>query len=131
MVAPSKGFAHPASRRLLADPKARPRVDVAETEKEVKVTAELPGINEAEIDVRVSDGMLVVSGEKRADRGVEESGYILRERSFGRVERSVPLPDDIDVDAAQANFKCGVLTVVIAKNLAAQSGAKRISVKSE
>jgi HSP20 family protein len=57
MVAPSKGFAHPASRRLLADPKAWPRVDVAETEKEVKVTAELPGINEAEVDVRVSDGI--------------------------------------------------------------------------
>jgi HSP20 family protein len=107
------------------------QVDVAETDKEVRVTAELPGLNEGDIDVRVSDGMLVISGEKRTDRGVDEGGYILRERSFGRFERSVPLPDGIDADAAQANFKCGVLTVTIPKKPEAQSSAKRISVQSE
>jgi HSP20 family protein len=105
------------------------QVDVAETGKEVKVSAELPGVDEADIDVRVSDGMLVISGEKKADREVE-NGYILHERSFGRVERIVPLPDGIDANAAQASFKSGVLTVTIPKTAQAQSGAKRIPVRS-
>jgi HSP20 family protein len=106
------------------------QVDVAETGKEVKVSAELPGVDEADIDVRVSDGMLVISGEKKADREVDENGYILHERSFGRVERIVPLPDGIDANAAQASFKSGVLTVTIPKTAEAQSGAKRIPVRS-
>jgi HSP20 family protein len=106
------------------------QVDVAETDKEVKVSAELPGVDEADIDVRVSDGMLVISGEKKADREVDEDGYILHERSFGRVERIVPLPDSIDLSAAQASFKSGVLTVTVPKTAEAHSGAKRIPVRS-
>jgi HSP20 family protein len=106
------------------------QVDVAETDKEVKVAAELPGIDEADIDVRLSDGMLVISGEKKTDREVNEKGYILRERSFGRVERAVPLPDGIDANAAQATFKSGVLTVTIPKTAQAGNGAKRIPVRS-
>ena len=106
------------------------QVDVAETDKEVKVSAELPGVDEADIDVRVSDGLLVISGEKKADREVDENGYILHERSFGRVERIVPLPDGIDANAAQASFKSGVLTVTIPKTAEAQSAAKHIPVRS-
>jgi HSP20 family protein len=106
------------------------QVDVTETDKEVKVSAELPGIDEADVDVRLSDGMLVISGEKKTDREVNENGYILRERSFGRVERAVPLPDGIDANAAQAAFKSGVLTVTIPKTAQAGNGAKRIPVRS-
>jgi HSP20 family protein len=113
----------------LADTGSGVQVDVAETDKELKVEAELPGIDEADIDVRVSDGMLVISGEKKADRKVDENGYILHERSFGRVERALPLPDGIDADAAQATFKNGILTVTIPKTAQAQSSAKRIPVK--
>jgi HSP20 family protein len=106
------------------------QVDVAETDKELKVSAELPGIDESDIDVRVSDGMLIISGEKKTDREADQNGYILRERSFGRVERAVPLPDGIDANAAQASFKSGVLTVTIPKTREAQSRAKRIPVRS-
>jgi HSP20 family protein len=113
----------------LADTGSGVQVDVAETDKELKVEAELPGIDEADIDVRVSDGMLVISGEKKADRKVDENGYILHERSFGRVERALPLPDGIDADAAQATFKNGILTVTIPKTAQAQSSTKRIPVK--
>jgi HSP20 family protein len=105
------------------------QVDVAETDKEVKVSAELPGVDEADIDVRVSDGMLIISGEKKAESKVEKTGYILHERTFGRVERALPLPDGIDADAAKATFKNGVLTVTIPKTAQAQSSAKRIAVK--
>jgi HSP20 family protein len=106
------------------------QVDVAETDKEVKVSAELPGMNEADVDVRISDGVLVISGEKKTDREVDKNGYLLRERSFGRVERTVPLPESINADAAQANFKSGVLTVTIPKTAEAQGSAKRIPVRS-
>ncbi len=105
------------------------RVDVEETDKEVRVSAELPGIDEEDIDVRVSDGMLMISGEKRADRKVDGNGYLLQERSFGRVERALPVPDGIDADAAEATFKNGVLTITIPKTAQAQSSAKRIPVK--
>jgi HSP20 family protein len=114
----------------LADNGSGMQVDVAETDKELKVSAELPGIEEPDIDIRVSDGMLVISGEKKADRKVDENGYVLHERSFGRVERALPLPDGIDADAAQATFKNGVLTVTIPKTAQAQRSAKRIAVKS-
>lgn len=106
------------------------QVDVAESDKEVKVTAELPGLEVGDIDIRVSEGMLVLSGEKKADREVDEKGYLLRERTFGRIERAVPLPDGIDADQAQASFKSGLLTVTIPKTAEAQTGAKRIPVRS-
>ncbi|MGO4175499.1 Hsp20/alpha crystallin family protein [Bosea sp. TAF32] len=106
------------------------QVDVAENDKEVKVTAELPGLEQGDIDIRVSEGMLVLSGEKKADREVDEKGYLLRERTFGRIERTVPVPDGIDADQAQASFKSGVLTVTIPKTTEAQAAAKRIPVRS-
>jgi HSP20 family protein len=106
------------------------QVDVAETDKDIKVSAELPGISESDIDVRVNDGMLIISGEKKVDRGAEENGYILRERSVGRVERALPLPDGVDANAAQATFKGGVLSVTLPKTKEAQNGAKRIPVRS-
>jgi HSP20 family protein len=105
------------------------QADVVETDKEVKVTAELPGMEDADIDVRFMDDTLVISGEKKSDREVEENGYVLRERRFGRVERILALPEGIDADAAQARFKNGVLTVTIPKTAEAQAGAKRIPVK--
>ena len=126
MVAPLPMAGWPAA---FADIGTGVQVDVAETDKELKVSAELPGINEADIDVRVSDGMLVISGEKKAESKVDEEGYVLHERSFGRVERALPLPDGIDEDAAQATFKNGVLNVTIPKTAQAQSSAKRIPVK--
>lgn len=105
-------------------------IDVAETDREVKVVAELPGLEEGDIDLRVTEGMLVLSGEKRADREVDENGYLLRERTFGRIERTVPLPDGIDADQAQAHFRNGVLTVTIPKTAEAQTGTKRIEVRT-
>jgi HSP20 family protein len=108
-----------------------PRVDVRETEQEVEVVAELPGMNEADVDVSVAQGMLTIRGEKKSEREQEERGYVLRERSFGRVERIVPLPEGLDLDAAQATFKDGVLTVRIQKTAEAQRAAKRISVQRE
>jgi HSP20 family protein len=107
-----------------------PRVDVRETDKEVEVVAELPGMDEADLDVSVSEGMLTIRGEKKEEREREDKGYVLRERSFGRIERLVPLPAGIDPDSAKATFKNGVLTVTIAKTPEAQSAVKRIQVQA-
>ncbi len=74
--------------------------------------------------------MLTVSADKNAEREAKEDGYILRERSFGHVERMVPLPEGVDPDAAQASFKGGVLTVTIPKTAQARSEAKRVPVQS-
>ncbi|MDB5402780.1 MAG: hypothetical protein QOD93_2566 [Acetobacteraceae bacterium] len=106
------------------------QIDVVETDKDVKVMAELPGVEEGDIDVRVSDGVLTIAAEKKAGRDVEEDGYILRERSFGRLERTVTLPDEVNSDAAQASFKAGVLTVTIPKTRQAQDDSKRVPVQS-
>jgi HSP20 family protein len=106
------------------------QVDLQETDKEVKVTAELPGVEDGDIDVRVSNGMLTISAEKKSARDVNEDGYIVRERHFGRVERSLPLPEGIEADAAHAAFKSGVLTVTIPKTTQAQSESKRIPVQA-
>jgi HSP20 family protein len=106
-----------------------PRVDVHETDQEVEVVAELPGMNEADIDVSVAPGMLTIRGEKRSERDEEKEGYVLRERSFGRVERVVPLPDGLDLDSPKAVFKDGVLTVTIAKTPEARQAVRRIAVQ--
>jgi HSP20 family protein len=87
-------------------------------------------VEEGDIDVRVSDGMLTISAEKKAAREENESGYILRERSFGRIERTLPLPEGVNPDAAQASFKAGVLTVTIPKAAEARDESKRVSVQS-
>ena len=107
---------------------ALPRVDVRETDKEVEVVAELPGMDEADLDVSVGEGMLTIRGEKKEEHEREEKDYVLRERSFGRIERLVPLPAGLDPDSAKATFKKGVLTVTIAKTPEAQAAVKRVPV---
>lgn len=106
------------------------QLDVEENDKEIRVTAELPGIEEGDIDIRVSDGMLTITGEKKTDREADDSGYILRERRFGRVERTLPLPEGIDTEATQATFKNGVLTVILPKTNQDQGAAKQIPVQT-
>jgi HSP20 family protein len=106
------------------------RVDVGDDGKEITVTAELPGMSDADVDVSVRDGQLTIRGQKKSDRKAEENGVLVRERVYGAIERTVPLPDGVDADAAKATFVNGVLTVVIPKSSELQSGAKRIPVQA-
>ena len=105
------------------------RVDVRDTGKAIEVVAELPGMEESDLEVSVADGLLIIRGEKISEREERDQGYLLRERSFGRVERSVPLPEGLDVDAAKATFQSGLLTVTIPKTEAGQAALKRIPVQ--
>lgn len=106
-----------------------PSVDVSESDKEIEVTAELPGIDEKDIDISLAEGVLTIRGEKKSEVEKKEKDYYLQERTFGSIERVVPLPDTIDLDSANATFKNGVLTVKLAKKPEAAAATKRITVR--
>ena len=87
-----------------------PQVEIDQRDDQIRVVAELPGVNEDDIDLTIEDGMLTLSGEKRSERK-DDSGY--SERSYGRFERRISLPSNVDEDKCAADFKNGVLTVTI------------------
>ncbi|WP_119458707.1 Hsp20/alpha crystallin family protein [Rhodospirillaceae bacterium SYSU D60014] len=107
-----------------------PHADVAETEDKVEVSVELPGLEEKDVDVAVTDDVLTIKGEKRAEREENKKGYYLSERSYGSFYRSIPLPPGVDTDKANAEFKKGVLTVTLPKTPEAQARVKKIEVKA-
>lgn len=106
------------------------RLDVGDSGKEITVTAELPGMSEADIDVSICNGLLTIRGEKKSDHEAETNGVLVRERIYGAVERTVHLPDGIDPDAATATFRNGVLTLVIPKLAELQANTRRIPVQA-
>ncbi len=118
-------------RRAKAAFSGMPAVDVAETEKEYKVTAELPGMDEKNIEVKIANGMLTIKGEKQEEKEEEKQDYYVRERSFGSFERTFQVPDGVDLDKVDASFKKGVLTVILPKTAEAQKAEKKITVKAE
>jgi HSP20 family protein len=106
------------------------RVDVSDSGKEVTVTAELPGMSEGDIDVRVDDGVLTIRGEKKLDRESKDEGVSVRERVYGMVERTVPLPEGVERKPAKATFKNGVLKVVLPKSKENRTAPKHIAVQA-
>ena len=117
-------------RRAKAAFSGMPAVDVTETEKGYKVVVELPGMDEQNIEVKIANGMLTIKGEKQEDKEEENQDYYVRERSFGSFERTLPVPDGVDLDKVDASFKNGVLTVALPKTAEAQKAEKKISVKA-
>lgn len=109
---------------------AMPVVDVVEGEKAYEISAELPGMDEKNIEVKVADGVLTIKGEKREETEKKEKDYFLQERSFGSFERSFEVPDSVEVDQIAASFKKGVLTLTLPKKAEAQKPAKKIEVKA-
>jgi HSP20 family protein len=107
-----------------------PRTDVTETDEAVDVSVELPGMDEKDIDVSLSDDVLTIRGEKKAEREEKKKGYYLAERSYGSFYRSIPLPPGVDSEKAEAQFKKGVLTVTLPKTPEAQAKVRKIEVKA-
>lgn len=107
-----------------------PRTDVTETDEAVDVSVELPGMDEKDIDVSLSDDVLTIRGEKKAEREEKKKGYYLAERSYGSFYRSIPLPPGVDSEKAEAQFKKGVLTVSLPKTPEAQAKVRKIEVKA-
>jgi HSP20 family protein len=120
-----RGFDDP---RLWGGRGAWPSVDVEETEKEYRVTAELPGLEERDVEVLLQDGLLTVRGEKKLETEARNRSY--SERFYGRFERQITLDRDVDDGAVNATFKNGVLTVTVPKNARAVERTKRIPINA-
>jgi HSP20 family protein len=121
--------AEPPFCRALTWPKM-PAVDVVESEQGYEITADLPGMEEKNIEVKVTDGVLTMKGERQEEKEEKKKDYYLQERSFGSFQRSFELPDSVAVDRIEAIFKKGVLTVKLPKKAEAQKPAKKIEVKA-
>jgi HSP20 family protein len=107
-----------------------PAVNIAETDKAYEITAELPGMDEKNVEVNVANGGLTIKGEKREEKEEKTKGYHLQERHFGSFERFFRVPEGVDADKIEATFKKGVLTVILPKTADAQRGAKKIAIKA-
>jgi len=105
-----------------------PNIDIRENDKEIIVEAELPGIDEKDIQVTVRDGVLSLKGEKKSERDEKKDTYHVIERSYGSFERSFALPDSADQDQIKADFNKGVLRVVIPKRAEAAKAEKKIPI---
>jgi HSP20 family protein len=105
-----------------------PEIEIAENEREIRVSADVPGLDEKDVEILLEDGALTLRGEKRSQ--TEDKHRHFSERFYGRFERRIPLAADIDEDNVQAAFRNGVLTVTLPKTAEAQSKVKRISIKS-
>ncbi len=108
-----------------------PRVDVTETDEAIEVHAELPGMEEKDIEVSLLDNVLTLQGEKKHEKETKEKNYHRVERSFGKFLRRVALPAEVESDKVDARFKKGVLTVRLPKTEKAKKDVKKISVKAE
>lgn len=109
---------------------AEPAVDIVENEKSFEITAELPGMDEKNVEVKLVNGGLSIRGEKREEREESKKDYYLHERSFGAFERSFVMPDSVDPERIEASFKKGVLTVTLPKKPEAAKVEKKIEVKA-
>jgi len=104
--------------------------DIVETGDAVEFSIELPGMDEKDIELTVSDNALTIRGEKKLERQEEKKGYYLSERSYGLIHRSLPLPPGVDTAKAEARFKNGVLTVRLPLSPEAKTKAKKLEIKS-
>ena len=107
-----------------------PAVDVTEDDVAFKVTAEVPGMSEKEIEVLVSGDSLTLKGEKRQEREQEEKNFYLSERSYGSFQRSFYVPEDVDRDKIAADFSKGVLTITMPKTAKAVGQTRKVEVKA-
>ena len=126
-------FLQPSALPTMADPAVAtalitPQVNVSETDTEIRVAAELPGVDLDDLEVDVMDDMLVIRGEKRLERSDEDENFHFVECAYGSFQRTVQLPFAADPDQVQANFENGVLTITVPKS-DQQQRAHRIDVQ--
>ena len=106
-----------------------PALDVSDNEKELVITAEVPGVSEEDVDVTLSDDVLTIKGEKKAENEQKNGDFSYVERRYGAFSRSLRLPFEVKDEAVDATYDKGVLTIRIPKPIEAQSQVRRIEVK--
>jgi len=107
-----------------------PAVDVTETDKAYEIVAEMPGMDEKNVEVTFANGVLTIKGEKKEDKEETKKDYYVRERTFGSYQRAFQVPDLVDADKIEAAFLKGVLTVKLPKSIEVQKAARKIDVKA-
>lgn len=105
-----------------------PAIDVSEGPDAYKLTAELPGMTEKEIDIALTDGTLILTGQKQRDKEQKDKNYCLSEREYGSFKRGFMRPDGIDLDRISADFAKGVLTIMLPKIPEAKGASRKIEV---
>lgn len=105
------------------------KLNVAETDKAIEVTADLPGVEAKDIDVQLKDGVLTIKGEKKFEKEEKDKDYHVVERSYGMFERSFTVPAEVEADKVEAAFDKGVLKITLPKAPAAQARVQKIEVK--
>jgi len=122
-----------AFSRMLTEPQGNrpwaPAVDIFETENELVLKADLPDVDQNDIDVRVENQTLTLSGERRFEQQDNGKGYHRIERSYGRFSRSFAVPNTFDTEKIQAGFRNGVLTVTLPKKEAAKPRQIKVELK--
>ncbi|WP_186420839.1 Hsp20/alpha crystallin family protein [Bosea sp. CS1GBMeth4] len=107
-----------------------PAIDLAEKETEYEITAELPGLEQKDVEVRLSNHTLTITGEKKEEKEEKRKDYYLSERRYGSFHRSFQLPDGVDAEKIDATFAKGVLTIKLPKTAEAQKAEKSIAIKA-
>jgi HSP20 family protein len=134
------GFSLPSLRRMFdVEPAWRtessfsfsvPAVDVTEDDKAYKITAELPGLEQKNLDITVSGDVLTLKGEKHYEKEEQDKNRHVSERAYGSFQRSFALPEGVDRDKIAADLSKGVLTLTLPKTAEAQKGQRKIEVKT-
>jgi len=108
-----------------------PQVDIRETDKEYRISAELPGMEEKDIDVTLSEGMVTIRGEKKEEKKEEGEDFHLMERSYGSICRSFRVPEEAELDKIDASFENGLLNVIIPKTEKPVVKEKKVTVRAK
>ena len=106
-----------------------PHMDVTETDQEIRIQAELPGVHEKDVELSLNDDVLTIRAEKRQERREEREGTHISERSFGTFQRAIRLPIEVNPDQVQAQFENGVLRVILPKTQPKER-SRRIQIQS-
>jgi HSP20 family protein len=105
-----------------------PNIEVSDTDKELRVTAELPGLEDKDVQLELANGMLAIKGEKKTE--AEDKARLFSERYYGRFERRIPV-EGVDEDKVSASFQNGVLSITLPKTGQAQRNVKRIAINGK
>lgn len=127
---PSKVFGFEVPRVSRAAWQIAPAMDLVEKDNAYEITAELPGLDEKDIEIKLSNHTLTIKGEKSEEKEDKQKDYYLSERRYGSFQRSFQLPDGVDGDKIDANFAKGLLTVKLPKTAEAKKAEKKITVKA-
>lgn len=126
-----RGFEMPMVGRYgLRDVGVMPRMDVTEDEDRIRVTLELPGMNEDDVEIGLVDNVLTIKGEKKVETEETERPYAYRERTYGSFRRSIPLDVEVMTDKVEATFENGVLLIDLPKTAEAKKPYKKIPIRA-